>query len=193
MYIDIIPRKQWPERNNPFDPGVIRISNTNETGIALSKYGAAGYGEWVSHDKYHADAFRRELVDKSAGVLRERLGREGYTIVTNIPSARNSKVAVFAKQLADALGYTYMDLLAVTGNGSQQKEMNNSYYQYKNAVDKLKLNPADHVPNRARVILVDDMVDSKWTLTVAGALILSAGAEKVFPFCLADSSNMESD
>lgn len=71
--------------------------------------------------------------------------------------------------------------------------MNNSYYQFKNAVEKLMLNPSASVPEGAKVILVDDMVDSKWTLTVAGALMLGAGAEKVFPFCLADSSNMESE
>ena len=193
MYIDINPRKQWPNKNNPFDPGTIKISNKIETGIALAKYGAAGYGEWVSHDKYHADSFRKELVEKSAELLKDRLREEGYTILTNIPSARNTKVSVFTRQLAKALGCTYLELLAVTGNGGQQKEMNNSYYQFKNATEKLMLNPSAQIPNGARVILVDDMVDSKWTLTVAGALILGTGAAKVFPFCLADSSNMESE
>ena len=193
LYIDIEPRKQWRNKENPFDPGTKNISKRNETGIALSKYGAAGYGEWVSYDKYNADTFRKELVEKSAEVLKERLEGGGYTILTNIPSARNTKVAVFAKQLAEALGYTYLELLAVTGNGGQQKEMNNGDFQFGNAAKKLMLNPAVQVPVGARVVLVDDMVDSKWTLTVAGTLMLRAGADKVFPFCLADSSNMESE
>ncbi len=193
MYIAIEPRKQWPNKENPFDSGAIKISNKNETGIALAKYGATGYGEWVSHDKYHTDSFRKELVEKSAELLKDRLREEGYTILTNIPSARNTKVSIFTRQLAETLGCTYLELLAVTGNGGQQKEMNNSYYQFNNAVEKLKLNPSVLVPNGASIVLVDDMVDSKWTLTIAGALILSAGAHKVFPFCLADSSNMESE
>ena len=35
------------------------------------------------------------------------------------------------------------------------------------------------------VLLVDDLVDSRWTVTVAGALLRSAGAPRVLPFALA--------
>ena len=35
------------------------------------------------------------------------------------------------------------------------------------------------------VLLVDDLVDSRWTLTVAGSLLRDAGAGPVFPFALA--------
>ena len=35
------------------------------------------------------------------------------------------------------------------------------------------------------VLLVDDLVDSRWTLTVAGSLLRDHGAGPVFPFALA--------
>ena len=35
------------------------------------------------------------------------------------------------------------------------------------------------------VLLVDDLVDSRWTLTVAGRLLRRAGAPAVLPFALA--------
>ncbi|HHT11628.1 MAG TPA: phosphoribosyltransferase, partial [Propionibacterium sp.] len=35
------------------------------------------------------------------------------------------------------------------------------------------------------VLLVDDLVDSRWTLTVAGRLLRRAGASSVLPFGLA--------
>jgi ATP-dependent DNA helicase RecQ len=35
------------------------------------------------------------------------------------------------------------------------------------------------------VLLVDDLVDSRWTMTVAGALLRRAGAPAVLPFALA--------
>ena len=35
------------------------------------------------------------------------------------------------------------------------------------------------------VLLVDDLVDSRWTLTVAGRLLRQAGAPAVLPFALA--------
>lgn len=43
------------------------------------------------------------------------------------------------------------------------------------------------------IVLIDDIVDSKWTLTVCGRLLRKIGAEKVFPFCLADSSEVLGD
>jgi ATP-dependent DNA helicase RecQ len=35
------------------------------------------------------------------------------------------------------------------------------------------------------VLLVDDLVDSRWTLTVAGSLLRDHGAGPVLPFALA--------
>ena len=190
LYVEITPRKQWGASNNPFDNNR-NISRPNETGIALAKYNDAGYGEMVAHDKYHADAFRKELVDKTLQVLRERIGDQEYTIVTNIPSARNRKVAEFAKKVAEGLGYSYQNLLDVTGRGDQQKTMQNTYFQYQNAVSKICVREGAPSLNGENVILIDDLADSKWTLTVAGALLKKEGAGKVYPFCLADSSQSE--
>ena len=35
------------------------------------------------------------------------------------------------------------------------------------------------------ILLVDDLVDSRWTITVAGRLLRGAGASAVLPFSLA--------
>ena len=35
------------------------------------------------------------------------------------------------------------------------------------------------------VLLVDDLVDSRWTMTVAGRLLRQAGADSVLPLALA--------
>lgn len=44
----------------------------------------------------------------------------------------------------------------------------------------------------ANVLLIDDMVDSKWTITVAASkLVREAGMAKVFAFALANSQNSE--
>ena len=39
------------------------------------------------------------------------------------------------------------------------------------------------------ILLVDDVVDSRWTLTVCGDILMHNGANKVYPFALADSSH----
>jgi ATP-dependent DNA helicase RecQ len=43
------------------------------------------------------------------------------------------------------------------------------------------------------VLLIDDMVDSKWTFTVVAALLRRAGSGPVYPFALADSSSEDND
>ena len=42
-----------------------------------------------------------------------------------------------------------------------------------------------------KILLVDDVVDSKWTLTVCGYFLSSSGCKEVYPFALADSSQRE--
>lgn len=53
-----------------------------------------------------------------------------------------------------------------------------------------------NVPLDGNLILIDDMVDSKWTLTVAASKLLRYAIEhdgnyKVFAFALANSVNSE--
>ena len=38
------------------------------------------------------------------------------------------------------------------------------------------------------VLLLDDMVDSRWTLTVCGFLLREAGSGPMFPFALASTA-----
>ena len=63
--------------------------------------------------------------------------------------------------------------------------MQNSQQQYRNIWDAFEIR--GEVPSGA-VLLVDDMVDSRWTLTVVGSLLRQAGAGPVLPFALADTA-----
>ena len=187
-HLTIEPRLRWPETKNDFDKNTV-ISLPNEKGLALAKYGDAGYGAMVAYDKYHADAYRDELVEKAAEVVGSHFPHTKGIIVTNIPSKSNTKVERFARQLAARLGYEYRDLLRAEEGALQQKKMQNGFHQYKNAADKIKMK--ENMAITGSVILIDDMVDSRWTITVAGCLLRKAGAENVYPFCLADSSQNE--
>jgi ATP-dependent DNA helicase RecQ len=48
-------------------------------------------------------------------------------------------------------------------------------------------------PADAPVLLVDDLVDSRWTLTYAGWLLREAGVPAVFPLALAIASASEGE
>jgi ATP-dependent DNA helicase RecQ len=92
----------------------------------------------------------------------------------------------FAHRLAEALEIAFVDCIQKIRETQPQKTRRNSQQQLQNLEGAFQI---DH--NRIRhapVLLVDDMVDSRWTMTVLGAKLLQAGSGPVFPFALADTS-----
>ena len=119
--------------------------------------------------------------------MKERIDLNGYAIA-NVSSLRSNLVADFAMRLANKLGLKHVDLLEKS-DASPQKEMENSTYQCSNALNSFRVKACNDMPQK--LILVDDVVDSKWTLTVCGYLLMQAGCGQVIPFALADSSSKE--
>ena len=77
-----------------------------------------------------------------------------------------------------------IDVVVKARDTEPQKTMQNSHQQYRNVVDAFEIR--GEVPS-GPVLLVDDMVDSRWTLTVVGSLLREEGAGPVLPFALADT------
>jgi ATP-dependent DNA helicase RecQ len=63
--------------------------------------------------------------------------------------------------------------------------MENSARQLLNVVDAFAVDQGASLPS-GPVLLVDDVVGSRWTVTVAGWLLRDAGVEAVHPFALAE-------
>jgi ATP-dependent DNA helicase RecQ len=66
--------------------------------------------------------------------------------------------------------------------------MENSSQQARNVDGSLRIQ--GNVPT-GPVLLVDDMVDSRWTLTVAAYLLASNGSGLVYPLALAAIANSD--
>lgn len=187
LLIKIEPRKQLPNKNFS---GNINIPVPNEEGICLSKYGDPGYGMLVKRGKYgNPPGFGEKLISKSAEVLKPIVEDNNIKAVTCVPSLRSNIVQKFAEQLAERLGLPFVSMISKS-EALPQKKMENSYYQCRNAWGSFKLSVSS-VPES--VILIDDIVDSRWTMTVCGYLLTQAGCEFVFPFALADSSENRGD
>ncbi len=189
LIIVIEPRKRFP--NKDFTGSSV-IDHQNMEGICLSKYGDPGYGMLVKQGKYGTPKrFCDELIGKSASVLRDIVSQNDINALTCVPSLRSSVVEDFARELADRLDLPFVRLLQKQ-SAKPQKEMENSNYQCQNAWDSFSVVPeAGNIPKH--IILVDDIVDSGWTLTVCGYKLAQAGCELVFPFALADSSENRSN
>jgi ATP-dependent DNA helicase RecQ len=186
LIIPIEPRKQWASSNLT---KATKIKYINRPGFCISKYGDAGYGELVKRGKYSREMrFCDELVGKSVEKLRPFVAENGITHVCSVPSLRSELVLDFALRVAKSLRLEFVDILEKTA-APQQKEMENSAHQCANAYSSFHVKANAFIPKS--ILLIDDVVDSRWTFTVCGYRLMEAGAEKVYPFALADSSNRE--
>lgn len=179
----IKPRLRWPEGG--------RVLLPNEPGIALCVYGDPGWGRQVKQDKYGSGQFAHALVVAATRAIREQWRPDPPPEwVTAVPSTiAETAVGAFAEAVARELGLPYVaNCLASSGSGQPQKRMENSTQQAENARSRLAL--VGDVPP-GPVLLIDDIVDSGWTLAVAGDLLRSAGAGLVHPFVLAQANQRD--
>lgn len=186
LVIPIAPRKQWAYSSVTQHK---RIAHINQPGFCISRYGDAGYGELVKQGKYSKEKrFCDELVGKSTQMLRLFVKEHEITHICPVPSLRSDLVQDFAVRLAESLKLEILNVLHKS-SARQQKEMENSAYQCANAYQSFSVK--GNIPIPRNILLVDDMVDSRWTFTVCGYRLMEAGAENVYPFALADSGNRE--
>lgn len=184
--VDIVlePKKRWPPDMILSKNSVIPAEMRNAPGRSLCYYGDAGWGRLVREGKYEHNKFADELVEASAKLIRERWEPEPFPEwVTAIPSRRHPRLVYdFASRLADSLGVPFVEALARTSEAPEQKLMANSSMQARNVAGTLEA--VDRVPAGA-VLLIDDIIDSGWTLTLAGWLLRQRGSGIVYPFTLA--------
>ncbi|WP_459945738.1 helicase-related protein [Desulfocastanea catecholica] len=193
-YQPIKAKKKWPP-HNPLPTysfsGFIRDNLIASEGRALSLWRDAGWGELVYKGKYEDDHFSDELVAACVEMVGVWDTEQAPGWVTCIPSNNHPNlVPNFAKRLADALGLQFVDCIEKVQNNQQQKTMENSFKQARNldGVFKVNLDPGTYPP----CLLIDDMVDSGWTFTVAAALLRQIGCTAVYPLALAlNSSRMD--
>lgn len=188
-YLVIEKRKQWPAGIMGDTQKKIAPESQVEDGRALCAYGDAGWGKFINEDKYVNSFFREDLVDASVELIIEWIQDEVRNMyVAYIPSlSKPELVKSFAHRVAHKLGIPCLDIIEKTKKSRPQKELENSTYQCQNAFEGFTIK--GECPHRD-ILLIDDMVDSRWTLTFCGHLLLQHGAAKVFPYAIASTAGM---
>lgn len=193
--VPIRPRKRWADSaraavrfglDGKFTiPPELRM----EEGLALATYGAGEWGRLVRKGKYETQppCFDDRLVEACTKMVSGwRLEKIPQWIVP-VPSRRNNAlVGDFAERLSCRLNLPCWRGLVKIVDTPRQKNMENSAFQQNNVVDAFDV--VGTLPEGG-CFLVDDLVDSRWTFTVAAAVLRRAGADFVIPLALADSSN----
>ncbi len=188
----IEPRKKWPVGGMP-QYGIHTASTIPyqaQPGKALCVWGDAGWGGLVRQGKYHDGHFSDDLVAACVKMIQEWNPQPSPTWVTCVPSLRHPElVPNFAQRLAAALGLPFHMVIAKTDARPEQKTMANSTQQARNIDGSLALNGQSIPPGP--VLLVDDMVDSRWTLTVSAWLLRKSGSGAVWPMALSQTGHDE--
>ncbi|MEM7590268.1 MAG: RecQ family ATP-dependent DNA helicase [Cyanobacteria bacterium P01_A01_bin.83] len=186
--LTIEPRKQWrQELPNYGFSGKIKPELQAETGKAISLWGDAGWGELVKQGKYQDNHFDDALVQGTVEIIQRWQPQLQPSWITCVPSlTRPDLVPNFAQRLAERLNLPFKPAVKKIKQNRPQKEMNNSYQQALNLDGAFAINTAQ--VNPGAVILIDDIVDSRWTFTVIAALLRRAGSGQVFPTALALNS-----
>jgi ATP-dependent DNA helicase RecQ len=188
------PRKRWPAGlADPEMRGNIALEQQAHEGRALCLWGDPHFGALVRRGKQSEGRFDDRLVEAAARLTGARWQpRPAPAWIACVPSMRRPVlVPDFARRLAHRLGLPFVECIRKVRDTEPQKTRANSYQQAQNLVGVFSVDQASVRPEA--VLLVDDMVDSRWTFTVAAALLRRAGSGEVYPFALADSSSGDND
>ncbi len=180
------PRKRWPSAGLRHYGlyGLIVPAFRAQPGKALCFWGDAGWGGLVRQGKYRDGHFSDELVGACRKLAEDWSPEPAPEWVTCIPSRRHPElVPDFARRLANSLGLPFRPVLVKSEDRPEQKTMENSTQQARNVDGSLTLTK-EALPD-GPLLLVDDMVDSRWTFTVAAWLLRSNGSGEVWPLALA--------
>jgi len=192
----IEPRAMWPtgaDRLGVAVKGRIAPGEQVAPGRALARLTDLGWGNTLR------ELFAPEVADGPVGpellkacfqVLKDWDWAERPAAVVSVPSRRfPERVASVARGLSEAGRLPYLGSLGLRNGGPQGSSGGNSAFRLAGIWERLEVDP--ELQRRLSdfqgrpILLVDDRVDSRWTLTVAGRLLRRAGAGAVLPFALA--------
>jgi ATP-dependent DNA helicase RecQ len=189
------PRAQWPagaDRLGVPVKGRIAPGERVLEGRALARLTDLGWGntlrEVFSPGAVDAPA-TPAMLNACVRVLAEWGWDSRPVGVVAMPSRSHPQlVGSVAAGLAQIGRLPYLGALELDGDGPVGDPGGNSAYRLGNVWNGFVVGPelAEALASTpGPVLLVDDLADSRWTITVAGRLLLQAGAAAVLPFTLA--------
>ncbi|MEV6906556.1 RecQ family ATP-dependent DNA helicase [Amycolatopsis sp. NPDC051071] len=193
--VEVAPRKMWPTGMSGLDvplSGRLPAGEQAETGQVVGRVTDVGWGTRLRElvGPAAADAELPEPVFQACiEVLKGWQWTERPVAVVEVPSAtRPQLVHSLATKLASIGRLEYLGTIASAGPPPRQA---NSAQRLADLWQRLSL-PEDLAARIAAaegpILLVDDLIDTGWTMTLSARLLRQAGARGVLPFALASTS-----
>ncbi|EWS99648.1 ATP-dependent DNA helicase RecQ [Intrasporangium oryzae NRRL B-24470] len=187
------PRAQWPtgmERLGVPLRGRIAPGVSSEPGRAVARLSDLGWGQRLRELLRGEDRpVTQEIVRACVQVLAGWGWDERPVAIVSVPSRRRPQlVGSLATGLGELGRLPYLGALDLLDGGPVGDPGGNSAFRLANVWGRLGVGP--DLADRLRgipgpVLLVDDVADSRWTLTVCAGLLREAGAPSVLPLTLA--------
>ncbi|TQM33888.1 RecQ family ATP-dependent DNA helicase [Microbacterium kyungheense] len=188
--VPIEPRRQWPtgaDRLGVAVKGRIPADEQASEGRALARLTDLGWGG-AMRDLFAAGAddqpVPQNVLAACVRVLADWTWENRPVAVVAVPSrSKPQLVDSLARGIADIGRLPYLGPLDLVDGGPTGQPGGNSAFRVAGVWNRFSAGGLD-VP-AGPVLLVDDRVDSGWTLTVAARELRRAGASAVLPFVLA--------
>jgi ATP-dependent DNA helicase RecQ len=182
--VEIAPRKQWPTGLGSLGIGLSgRISGGAEPGRVIGRLTDLGWGARLRQLLDGPDAEVPDAVVQAAvAVLKAWNWKERPVAVMGLDSERHPQlIGSLVTRLAE-LGR--LQNLGTLYYRPQRRPVTaaNSAYRVAALVDSWE---APTLDVSGPVLLVDDLVDTGWTMTMAAQVLRTAGAPAVLPFAIA--------
>ncbi|MEO6200271.1 MAG: recombinase RecQ, partial [Cryobacterium sp.] len=194
--VAIEPRAQWPTGVGSLGVDVrgnIPVGQRLSTGRALARLTDLGWGGPLR------DVFASGAVDAPASaamlaacvrVLADWGWDERPAAIVSVPSRRHPLlVESVARALSEAGRLPWLGALDLAEGGPSGTPGGNSAFRLANVWGRFDV--GSHLAEGLEsltgrpVLLIDDIADSRWTITLAGRLLRQQGASAVLPFTLA--------
>ncbi len=190
--VDVAPRAQWPsgmDRLGVPVRGRIPAEEALLPGRALARLSDLGWGQRLREVLRDDAPATPDLVQACVSVLTGWGWDERPVGVVAMPSrTRERLVGSVAAGLAEIGRLPLLGTLDLAGGGPTGEMGGNSAFRLAGVWERLVVGSdlaATLATAPGPVLLVDDVVSSRWTMTVAGRALRLAGAPGVLPFALA--------
>jgi ATP-dependent DNA helicase RecQ len=189
--VEIEPRKLWPTGADSLGVpvrGKLRPEEQLQPGRALARLTDLGWGGRLREllaDGAADQEVPRAVLEACVRVLADWDWDARPGAVAAMPSRRRP---IFIESLARGLAsigrLPFAGTLAWRGGPPSGEPGGNSAFRLASVWGRFSADALD-LPRGVPVLLVDDLVDSRWTVTIAGQELLRAGASAVLPFAAA--------
>ncbi len=184
--IEIAPRRQWPTAL-AFASGKIAAGEQSEAGRAIGRLSDLGWGDRLRRLQGPDDAVPPEVVTAVVEVLKDWASSWSSrpAAVVSIGSTRHrSLVRSLATRVSEIGRLPYLGEVDAGGTDSGRA---NSAHRVRVLHDRISVGTelAEAVAAAdGPILLIDDYVDSGWTMAIAARLLRRAGAAAVLPLAL---------